>query len=148
MNVLIAACLALALACGVQTFRIGALKEEAATQKAALATAQAQAEHEAREREQQMADGARKAADDYSKNVARVRAGADGARTELDRLRDAIASSPAGAASAPACGSDDASRARTVVGQCAATLQTLAGTADQCEARLTGLQDYIRGIMK
>ena len=81
MQALIALGLCLALACGIQTFRIGALKEEAAEQAAALANATAAAEKEARAREQQMADNARRAADEYAKNAARIRASADGART-------------------------------------------------------------------
>jgi hypothetical protein len=149
MQTLIAICVCLILAFGVQTFRIGALKEEAAQQKAALATAQATAEKEAREREQAMADSARKASDAYQANVNRVRASADGARTELERLRDAIAAAgPAPANPASAAGTDDATRARFVVGQLANAAAQVSAAADACESRLSALQDYVKGIIK
>ena len=149
MQTLIAICVCLMLAFGVQTFRIGALKEEAAQQKAALATAQATAEKEARTREPEMADSARKASDAYQANVNRVRASADGARTELERLRDAIASAgPAPANPASAAGTDDATRARFVAGQLANAAAQAAAAADACEIRLTGLQAYVKGITR
>lgn len=149
MQTLIAICVCLLLACGAQTFRIGALKEEAAAKDAALAAATATAEREAREREQSMADAARKASDAYQANVNRVRASADGARTELERLRDAIASAgPAPANPASAAGTDDATRARFVAGQLANVAAQAAAAADTCEIRLTGLQAYVKGIAK
>ncbi len=149
MQALIALGLCLALACGIQTFRIGALKEEIAAKEAAIAAATATAEREARTREQQMADAARKASDAYQANVSRVRASADGARTELERLRDAIASAgPAPANPASAAGADDAARARYVVGQLANAAAQVSAAADACENRLSALQDYVRSITK
>lgn len=149
MQALAAICVALFLALGIQTFRVGALKEEAAQKDAAIATATAAAEREARTREQQMADAARKASDVYQANVSRVRASADGARTELERLRDAIASTgPAPANPASAAGTDDATRARFVVGQLANAAAQVSAAADACENRLSALQDYVRGVIK
>ena len=149
MQTLIAICVCLILAFGVQTFRIGALKEEAAAQAAALATATAAAEKEARTREQQMADNARRAADEYSKNLSRVRASADGARSELDGLRNTIAAAgPAPESPASAAGTDDATRARFVVGQLANAAAQVSAAADACEVRLGALQEYVRGVLK
>ena len=148
MQTLIAICVCLILAFGVQTFRIGALKEEAAAQAAALATATAAAEKEARTREQQMADNARRAADEYAKNVAKIRASADGARSDLERLRDATGS-PRDAAQDPAAaaGADDAARARLLLGSCGKALTELAEIADAAETKLGALQDWARAIV-
>lgn len=121
-----------------------------AEQRAAVESATAAAEALARQTEQQWAANARSAADAYTANLTRARAGADAARSELDRLRAAVAGTAAAAASgsasgpAAAGGSDGAAQLRIVVGQCAAALQELAGTADRCEARVKGLQDYVR----
>ena len=141
--------LVLALFAGVQTFRLSAWKQEAAQQKATIAADVAAAERRAREAEQLMADGARKAADTYAKQIHKARTDADGARTELERLRDTLGT-PRDAAqdAAAAAGADDATRARIVVGRCAATLQAMAATADACEARLSGLQDWIKAVTK
>jgi hypothetical protein len=147
MQILIGFGLVLFVACGIQTFRVGALKEEIALKEAAIATATSAAEREARTREAAMADAARKASDVYQANVSRVRASADGARTELERLRDAIASAgPAPANPASAAGADDATRARFVVGKLAEAAATVSAAADLCEGRLSALQDYVRGL--
>lgn len=149
MQTLIAICVCLILAFGVQTFRIGALKEEAAAQAAALATATAAAEKEARTREQQMADNARRAADEYAKNVAKIRASADGARSELDGLRNTIAAAgPAPESPASAAGTDDATRARYVLGRVSEFAAQVSAAADACEVRLGALQEYVRGVLK
>lgn len=79
-------------------------------------------------------------------------AAADAADTELDRLRTLLATptaapQPAGPDPAAAARADDATRARAVVGQCAAALTEMAATADTIEARLSGLQDYVRSVV-
>jgi len=110
---------------------------------------QAAAERQARAAEQTMADNARSAADAYSKNLRRARAAVAGARTELDGLRDAVAAVPACAAASPAgaaSGADGTAGLRVVVGQCATALSQVAEAADACDARLSGLQDYVRAI--
>jgi Tfp pilus assembly protein PilV len=148
MQILIALTLFLFVALGVQTFRVGALKQEAAEQRAALATATAAAEKEARTREQLMADGARKASDAYQANLSRARAGATAALSELDGLRNALnATSPAAPASA-ASGSTygGGGPERELLGSCAAALQGMAAQADRLESKVIGLQDYIRGL--
>lgn len=149
MQIVIGLSLCLFVALGIQTFRIGALKEEAAQQAAALAIATAAAEKEARTREAEMADAARKAADVYAKNAARIRASADGARSELDGLRNALAAAgPAPESPASAAGTDDATRARFVVGQLANAAAQVSAAADACEVRLSGLQEWARAVTK
>jgi Tfp pilus assembly protein PilX len=149
MQALIAICLALLGFAGLQTFRIGALKEEAAAKDAALAVATATAERQARDRESQMADAARKASDAYQANVSRVRASADSARTELDSLRNTLAAGPAAPASAASSGAYAAGGPeRELLGACAATLQAMAAQADRLESKVIGLQDYIKGLTK
>ncbi len=126
----------------------------AAEQRAAVEKATADAQALARQTEQQWAANVRSAADAYTANLTRARAGADAARSELDRLRAVVAGTAAAPASgsasgaAAAGGSDGAAQLRVVVGQCAAALQALAGHADQCEARVKGLQDYVRGTQR
>jgi hypothetical protein len=72
----------------------------------------------------------------------RHRADADSARTELDRLRDAIATSPThtGANTCPAA-TDRTDPARELLGQCAAALTDLAQTADRLHADRMTLWD-------
>ena len=141
--------LAAAGVAGVQTWRIKSLQTDVAERQAEAAAEVAAAERRAREAEQLMADGARKAADRYAQQINKARTDARGALSELDRLRDVItAPRTAAEGAAAAAGTDDASRARIVVGQCAATLQALAATADQCEARLIGLQDWAKAVTK
>mgnify|MGYP003443195133 FL=1 len=149
MQTLLAICVCLILAFGVQTFRIGAMKEEAAAEKAAIAAATATAEREARTRETEMADNARRAADVYAKNVAKIRASADGARSELDGLRNTIAAAgPAPESPASAAGTDDATRARYVLGRVSEFAAQVSAAADACEVRLGALQEYVRGVLK
>ena len=147
MQLLIGFGLILFVALGIQTFRIGALKEEIAAHKAAIATATAAAERDARTHEQAMADAARKASDAYTANLNRARAGAASALSELDGLRNAIATSPASPASAASAGTDGAGGPeRELLGNCAAALQGMAAQADRLESKVIGLQDYVRSL--
>jgi hypothetical protein len=145
-----AALLAAAALAGVQTWRLHNLQTERAEERAELHAERADAEARARQAEQLMADGARKAADQYAKQITRVRIDADASRSELERLRDTIGVPARDAVqdAAAAAGADDATRARIVVGQCSASLQAMAATADQCEARLSGLQDWAKAVSK
>lgn len=120
-----------------------------AEQRAAVEAATSEAERAARAQEQRHADAVRQASDAYASNLERSRAAAGAARSELDRLRVAVAaagaaSGPAPSASAPGR-SDGAAQLRLVVGECAAALSEVAAHADRCEARVRGLQDYVRG---
>jgi hypothetical protein len=149
IQALIVALLASIVALGVQTYRIADIKQEIAEDKATAATELAAAERRAREAEQLMADGARKAADQYAKQIARVRTDADGARTELERVRNlAPTSGDAAKDAAAAIGSDDATRARVVVGYLADFAAKASAAADTCEAKLTGLQDWAKAVSK
>jgi tellurite resistance protein len=142
-----AVALAFALLAGVQTWRIKGLQLAHAEQQAQLEKDRSEAIEKARAAEQLMADGARKAAGIYAQQINKVRTDADGARGELERLRDALGTpSDAAQDAAAAAGADDASRARIVVGRCAATLQAMAAAADTCESRLTGLQEWAKAV--
>jgi hypothetical protein len=111
-----------------------------ATTQAALA-----ADIANRAKEADLQTKVRKVSNDYAKekaaHVATVAASADGLRS----LQTTIDSA---AATDSTCTSriDDLARTRLVVGQCAKALQELADIADTGEARLSGLQDYVRSI--
>ena len=132
------------------TATVAARQAEQAKASAALHEAVAQAERQAREIEQTYTTNVRSAADAYATNLRAARAAADRGRVGLDSLRRAAA------AAAPACQAasnpaavaraDAAAGLRAVVGQCAAALQEVAAAADASDARLKGLQDYIRAI--
>lgn len=123
---------------------------EQAKASAALQAAAAQAERQARQLEQTYTANVRSAADAYATNLKAARAAADRARVGLDGLRVAAATAPAAcpAASDPTAPgrADAAAGLRAVVGQCAAALQEVAAAADAADARVIGLQDYIRAI--
>ena len=105
------------------------------------------AQAQARATEAEWASNARRAADAYANNAARVRADADRARGELGRLRDALSAASTGAPASAACaagGADGTANAGVVVGECAAALREVAQAADACEQRLSGLQDWVR----
>ena len=147
-RVLLAMGLAIAVAAGVQTYRLKSLQTTVAQEHAALAQAKADAEARARDAEQLMADSARKAADVYAKNLARVRVDADGARTALAGLLNATgATGDAAKDSAAARSADDATRARVVVAECARTSQALAANLDEAEGRIAALQNYVNAVL-
>lgn len=146
-RLLAAACLLLLAFGGLQSCRLQALQETQRAEQLAAAQARADMERQAREQERTYADNARKAADTYRTALARTQASAAAAGAELDGLRDALAA--AGDAAPPAAagrGADDAAAARGVVGECAGALARVAAAADACEARLSGLQYYVRGV--
>lgn len=148
MNAAMGGFAALLILLGIQTWRLHSAVNELAEQKAAIATARADAEKEAREREQQMAEGARKASDAYSRNAQKLRGDADGARSELERLRDSLAASQTPVDTIAASRADDATRARFVVGKLAEAAATATAAADQCEAKLAGLQEWARAVVQ
>lgn len=118
-----------------------------ANERAAVEKATAAAEAQARQTEQQWAANARSAADAYTANLNRARAGADAARRERDLLLDFLARPAPGGASAPApsaSAADGAAGVRSVLGECARALSSMAEAADADAAKLRGLQDYIR----
>lgn len=137
--------LLLAFVAGYQWSSRGAAVELAQL-KAQQAAATAQAEARERALEQKFVTQTHEAADAYRKKLSAATRDAAGARTERDRLLDAVAAAPAcsagQSASAPA-GVDGAAVLRQVLGSCAAALQTLAEGADADAARLSGLQGYV-----
>lgn len=123
----------------------------AAEQRAAVEAATSEAERKERQKEQQYAENARLAAEAYSANLSKVRASGDAARRELGVLLDMVSkpTAPAsGAGSSPPAsgGTDEATKLRTVLGECARAIQTVAEAADSDAARLKGLQDYVKSI--
>jgi hypothetical protein len=72
-----------------------------------------------------------------------------------DSLRDfqaaasaATCNSAPGTDAAATAGADAAARAGFVLGRCAATLAAMAQSADACDARLEGLQGYVRDMLR
>lgn len=122
-----------------------AVAEQAAAVSAATAAAQAAA----REREQALNAKAQEAADAYRAREARLRRDAAAVRTERDQLLDAVSTAgacPAGAGASAAGGADAAAGLRAVVRQCVGALAEVAAAADASDARLSGLQDYVRAV--
>ena len=117
-----------------------------ATWAAVEATERAAAEASAREAETKFANAAREASSAYAKNTAAARRAADAARTERDRLLDAIAAVPPASAASSACGTDDAAGLRKVLRACAGTVQDLAAVADEDANRLTSLQLWVNEV--
>ena len=135
---------------GIQHQRAGhqAAKRAQAEQAAAVQATAATEQAKAREREAALSEATRKAADAYRSDLARRASAAAAVRADRDRLLDAVAattgaSAPGAGASAPG-GTDGAAGLRIVVRECAAALSQVAEAADQCNARLMGLQDYVR----
>ena len=112
-------------------------------------TAQALAASEAaRAKEQALQAENTRIRSTYAKEAARAQTDHAAAVADLDSLLHATGTprSQAGADPAPAAGADDAARARNLLGQCAVSITALAEAADTIEARLTGLQDYVRTV--
>lgn len=123
-----------------------AVAEQAAAVQAVAAAEQAKA----REREAELSEATRKAADAYRSDLARRAAAAAAVRADRDRLLDAVAAAPgtcaATSGAAAASGIDGAAALRVVVRECTAALSQVAEAADASDARLRGLQSYIRAI--
>ena len=144
-----AALLASVVALGVQTWRLDSATDTLAEERRVSAEQLAIAEQQARAQEQEYAANARKAAQTYATQSTRVRADADSARTELDRLRDTLGSVPnAAEGAASAARADVTARLVGVVNECSAALQTVAASADRTAEQLKALQQYVTGITK
>jgi hypothetical protein len=139
---------ALLIAFGVQTWRVDMAQEALEEHERIAARELMDAERRARAQEQEWADNARKAAQTYATQTARIRADAGGARDELERLRDTLSSGDIHAAegAASAARADDLARTRIVAEQCANALVQVARAADDAEARLIALQRYVAGL--
>lgn len=117
-----------------------------ATHAQALATAESQA----RAREQSLVAAKQKAEEAHEVNKKQSQRAIAGARSELDRLRDLLATRAAShpaADPAPSAGTDAAAcTERELLGEGAGHLAELAAEADRLTATVSGLQGYIRGV--
>lgn len=119
-------------------------------ERAALTQAALEAERAARAEEQAKAAKATEVANVYRQQARAAQAAAGAARSELDRLRDDLASANSGGT----CTADSAGRpdgtdpARELVGACATELSIVAAAADIAEARVTALQAWIREVAR
>lgn len=137
--------LLLAFVAGYQFAARGAAVELAQL-KAQHAAATAQAHAKERAIEQKFATQTQEAANAYRKKLSAAARDAAGARTERDRLLDAVAAAPAcgaGPSASAASGADGTTVLRAVLGSCANALQSLAEGADIDASRLSGLQGYV-----
>lgn len=106
------------------------------------------AETEARTRETTLTAAKQKAEEQYVQEKQKHAATAAGARTELGKLRNALASRGAASESPAACtGTDGCPRLeRELFGQCASALTSMAAEADRLEGIIVGLQEYVKGV--
>ncbi len=150
LRVLGAALAAAVFALGVQTWRLDSAQDALHEQERMAAAELIAAEQRNRAIEQEYAANARKAGQIYAAQSARVRADADGARSELERLRLAVDSGYPNAAegAASAARADAAARLARVVNECSAALSTVAAASDRTAAQLAGLQAYVAGLIK
>lgn len=128
--------------------RIDALQsEKLRAQQAVIAAQQAKAAAESA-----LAKQLQEQADEYSARIKSLEAGNAGARRELDRLRDALAtarvgirnlveSKATGTGPAPDGAAADAGQ---LLGECGARLVEMGGQADRLAAQVIGLQAYAR----
>lgn len=116
----------------------------------AARTAQAlQVEQENRAKEQQLVAARQQAEERYAKEKRKVAAAAAGAQSELDGLRNELATAgrPACADPAAAARADGgAGLERDLLGACATALVGMAQEADRLEAQLVGLQQYVKQV--
>lgn len=121
--------------------------EKLAAQQAVIAAQQAKAAAESA-----LAKQLQEQADEYSARIRTLEAGNAGARRELGRLRDALATARVSLRSlsqsetARAGPAPDGSSADTgqLLGECAGRLVELGGQADRLAAQVIGLQAYAR----
>lgn len=132
---------------GFKVSQAEAKQRELQAQQAVL-----QAEQAARAKEQQLVAERQKTEERYAQEKRRAAASAAGAQSELDRLRNELAS--AAASGSPTCPNPTAAPrdhggARLeseLLGHCATTLVNLAAEADRLEAQLVGAQQYIKAV--
>ena len=114
-------------------------------QTLALTQKALEAEAANRAKEQVLQTKVRSVSNAYAKEKA---AHAVSVAASADSLRDLQSTLDSAASKSSTCTSrtDDLARARQVVGQCSKALQELADIADTGEARLIGLQNYVRSV--
>lgn len=107
------------------------------------------AEQAARNQEQQLVAAKQKAEEAYVDQKRKAARAAAGAKSELDRLRDAIASTDVASCPDPAAQPRANVGARLeleLLGQCAGALFEMANTADRLETVIVGLQGYVKNV--
>jgi hypothetical protein len=114
--------------------------------EARYAVQAAEAEQEARRFEQQRAARAQEAQDALYADKRRAQAAATAAGRELDRLRHALAERGAPGGDPEAACRVAGAPERTVLTECAGTVQALATDAEQLQGKLTALQAWVRGV--
>jgi hypothetical protein len=108
-----------------------------------------EAERNARAREQELLAAKQKAEEAYVEQKRKAAVAAAGAKSELDRLRDALAAR-GDATQDPSAQprADGGTRLELeLLGSCAAALTQLAAEADRLEALVVGLQGYIKSTV-
>lgn len=109
-----------------------------------------EAERAARDQEQQLMAAKQKAEEAYVDQKRKAAVAAAGAKSELDRLRDAINDRGDSSCTDPAAkprANGITRLEQELLGQCAGALTELAAEADRLEAIIVGLQAYIRGTV-
>lgn len=100
-------------------------------------------------RQQQLMAEKQKADERYANEKRKAIAAANGAKSELDRLRDQLASSGKESVdSSTVARVDGGTRLESeLLGHCATTLVAMAAEADRLEAIIVGLQEYIKQVV-
>lgn len=130
---------------GKATVRADWDRERAAYTSKALVQEQA-----FRAKEQSLVAARKHLEDRYVEDKRKAAAAAADAQSELDRLRDALASAPTCQAGSDPTAAERAAGAsrleRELFGACAKALTDLAAEADRLEARVVGLQAYVKDV--
>jgi Skp family chaperone for outer membrane proteins len=106
------------------------------------------AEQEARAKEQSLQEAKQKAEAEYAETKKKAASDAALANSELERLRDALASRDRAASQDPATErrAYGATVERKLFGECAQALVGMASDAQIIKDRLVGLQSYVRNV--
>lgn len=136
---------------GTVSYRAGGKSVQARwnAQKAADMQTRLKQEQTWRAREQELVAAKNASEVKYVQLKKRLENDSAGARSELDRLRAALAARAGGPAqnSAASAGADGgAGLERQLLGSCAQALVGLAATADRLEAQVVGLQGYVSNV--
>ena len=127
-----------------------AVTEKWDVERLAQQTQRSDAERDNRAIEAKRSEGVSNADKKFQAQRSVDRVAANSANTELQRLRDVIASTSAPSETprdpATIVCLDDLARTRDVFRRSATALQNMAVTADALETQLVGLQDYVRSI--
>jgi hypothetical protein len=106
------------------------------------------AEQSARTKERELLTAKQRTEEAYEQDKRKAATAAAAARTELDRLRVALArrGEPAPGATSSTSTDDARGPERELLGACAADLQSMAAEADRLAGKVTGLQGYVTDV--